>query len=255
MSKNIEERADIMIVTYNRLELTKKTLESLLETTDFPFNLILIDNASSDGTIEYLKDFCNKNSKKDLFNDFVIVEGKENLGNATGRNRALSRTKEEWLITYDNDIICPNKWLSNCINILKENRQFAICGINFENTTYPLITLNNRTFQEKPKGNIGGACMVFNRKIHKAIGFFNDIDYSKKFSMDDADFCMRLRALQFRMAYWDNGIHLGSGENDTGEYRKMKTLEHDSYIPKFQENCRLYFSKKKPIYIPFKDIY
>jgi GT2 family glycosyltransferase len=255
MIEEKQDRIDIMMVTYNRLDLTKQTLEGLLESADVLFNLIIIDNASSDNTVEYLKEFCGKNKGTGLFNDFTIVENKKNLGNATGRNQALIRSKEEWLATLDNDVICPNKWLSNCIGILKENKQFAMCGINFEGTSYPMITLKGRSFQEKLKGNLGGACMVFNRTLYKAIGHFNNVDYSKVFAMDDADYNMRARVLGFRLAYWANGIHLGEDNSDTGEYRKMKTVEHDSYIKKFQENCQLYYSRKKPIYIPFKDIY
>ena len=50
--------ATIMMVTYNRLDLTKKTLEGLFKVTKYPFNLVVVDNASKDGTVEYLNNFC-----------------------------------------------------------------------------------------------------------------------------------------------------------------------------------------------------
>ena len=42
-----------VFVTYNRLELTKRAIESYLETVSVPYNLILVDNDSTDGTIEW----------------------------------------------------------------------------------------------------------------------------------------------------------------------------------------------------------
>jgi hypothetical protein len=44
----------IVILTHNQLECTKKCIESILKYTDDAFELILVDNASTDGTIEYL---------------------------------------------------------------------------------------------------------------------------------------------------------------------------------------------------------
>ena len=49
--------AKLLMVTYNRLELTKQTLDSIFKNTKTPFELVIVDNASTDGTVEFLKDF------------------------------------------------------------------------------------------------------------------------------------------------------------------------------------------------------
>lgn len=248
--------ADIMMVTYNRLNLTKQTLESFLKTTDCNFNLIIIDNASTDGTVDYIRRFCEENKGTGYFKSYVIKENNKNLGIATGRNQGLMRSKEDWLVTFDNDIIVPNGWLSECINLLSENKQYGTIGVNFENIQYPIIKLNNRELQDKVKGNLGTACMCFHRNIHKMFGFFNTKDYSPLYALEDGDFGMRLYFAGFKRGYITRpGVHLGDGENDQGEYRKIKTREHNKYLPKFQENCQLYAAGKKSIYIPFEDIY
>jgi len=43
-----------VFITYNRLELTKRTIESYLETVTLPFSLWVVDNASTDGTQEWI---------------------------------------------------------------------------------------------------------------------------------------------------------------------------------------------------------
>lgn len=50
----------IMILNWNRLHYTKRTLEKIIERTTVPHELIFIDNGSKDGTIEYLISMKNK---------------------------------------------------------------------------------------------------------------------------------------------------------------------------------------------------
>lgn len=45
---------DIFVQTFNRLDFTKATLEGIIEDTSLPFRLIVVDNHSTDGTVEYL---------------------------------------------------------------------------------------------------------------------------------------------------------------------------------------------------------
>ena len=248
--------ADIMMVTYNRLELTKRTLEDLLKTTDFPFNLIIVDNGSEDDTVKYLKEFCAENCGKGFFKGYIIKENEKNLGIAIGRNQCLARSKEEWLVTFDNDVLVPNGWLTECIDILKANRQYACIGVNFEDKAYPIVKLKGKEFQDKPRGNLGTACMVFNRSLQKMLGYFNHLEYGK-YGLEDSDFGARVSfALKMKLGYLSSpGSHIGSGAYDVGAYRAYKTAEHDKYLNKFNENCRLYCNKQKQLYIPFKDIY
>lgn len=246
-----ENFADLMMVTYNRINLTQKTLESLLETTKTPFRLIVIDNNSTDGTQEYINKFSNY--KNEYFQDLVTFYNKKNMGIAIGRNQGLKRSSSNWLCTIDNDVILPNNWLNDCINILDENKQFAAIGVNFERQQYPLIKLNNYEIQYKEKGNLGTACMVFNKRIHQMFGFFNYLDYGI-YGLEDSDMGMRMSVMGLKRGYLkEPGIHLGEDNNDIGEYRKMKTKEHNAYLDKFNENCRLYYQRKKSIYIPFSE--
>lgn len=243
-------KSTIMIVTYNRLELTKKALHSLLQTAK-DFNLVIVDNGSSDGTQDYINDFLDEHKLTAYF-----CRNADNLGIAVGRNQSLKITNEtfpdtEFYCTMDNDVECPNGWLDECINILKSNRNYGAIGVNFEGVNYPLVTLNEHTFQNKPQGNLGTATMVFPKAVHKMLGFFNYLDYGV-YGLEDSDWGMRVRVAGFKLGYLkDSGVHLGVGEHDVGEYRKFKTETHDKYLKKFNENCAAYAQRKKSIYIPY----
>lgn len=240
----------LMMVTYNRLELTKRTITGLVKSVKIPYTLVIVDNGSSDGTVEYLK------TLQEIINLPVqLILLPENKGIAVGRNIGLKKADElntKWYCTIDNDVEMPDGWLEECINILSANKAFGSVGVNFEGTTYPMVVKNGYTFQEKPQGNLGTACMVFGKPLHNAIGFFKEYN---KYGLEDSDWGMRARLFGFKLGYIkENGTHLGVGEDDSGEYRAFKTHAHDSRVHEFRQNCALYSKRKLPIYVPFKEI-
>ena len=236
----------LMMITYNRLALTKKTIDLLYKSTAHPFSLVVVDNGSIDGTVEYLKKMqCSK--------PLELIFLPENKGIAVGRNLALKKADElkpNYYCTIDNDVQMPQNWLEDGIEILEANKSYGAIGVNFEPQSYSLVTKNGCTFQDKPAGNLGTAGMIFGKPLHKAIGFFKQ--YGNKYGLEDSDFGIRARVFGFKLGYIkENGIHLGVGDLDTGEYRAFKTLEHDSHVAEFKRNCGLYHNKQLPIYIPF----
>jgi GT2 family glycosyltransferase len=246
-----EEIITLMMVTYNRLDLTIKTINALLERTNCDFNLVIIDNASTDGTIEYLKLLKPSGCIKNIYTTY----NQENKGIAIGRNQALKAADDlntVWYSTIDNDVILPNNWLSDCISILRENKSYGMIGVNFEKEQFPLVEVKGGfQIQNKQMGNLGTACTVFNKSFHKMLGFFNT-EYGL-YGEEDADMGMRARAIGFKLGYLkENGIHLGEGEYDVGEYREFKTKCHKGNLEKFNKNAHSYFNRKKSFYISFK---
>lgn len=240
----------MMMVTYNRLDLTKQTLNSLWETTKEPFQLVVVDNGSSDGTIEYLQ-----NMQKTAPMKMHIVPLQENQGIAVGRNIALREANKlgtKWFCTIDNDVKMPDGWLGECVDILTSNKGYGAIGVNMEITNiYPLVTKGGFKFQDKPQGNLGTACMVFRKQLHQMIGYFTT-EYGM-YGEEDADFGMRARVAGFKLGYIERmGTHIGADEDEKSEYRKFKTKQHADNLALFRKNCALYAQRKKALYIPFK---
>ncbi len=104
---------DIAMLTLNRLEDTKRTLDSLYKTT-LPFNLIIIDQKSDDGTREFLQEFARRHGNVSL----QLLQ--ENLGVSGGRAKAAALATSKYLAFIDNDMVFMPGYFENLYKAIKE---------------------------------------------------------------------------------------------------------------------------------------
>ncbi len=104
-------RIAIVIVTYNRVNMLKATLEACLEQQP-PADLIVVNNASTDGTKEYLTGFSRTNP------NINIIHLSENIGGAGGFSIGMRQAFEqgyEWLWIMDDDVLPVSKGLQTLL--------------------------------------------------------------------------------------------------------------------------------------------
>ncbi|MBI4844950.1 MAG: glycosyltransferase [Candidatus Omnitrophica bacterium] len=110
----------IIIVNWNTKELLQKCLESIYKgASDTSFEVIVVDNASSDGSVEFFK-------KK--FPRVIIIENKSNQGFAKANNLAIRRCKGKYLLFLNPDTVVFNDSIKLLVNFLEENPNFDIVG-------------------------------------------------------------------------------------------------------------------------------
>lgn len=95
---------DLVFITYNRLDYTKLALNSVLADKSEKFSLTIWDNASIDGTVEYLKNEISDTRIND------IIFSKENIGQTAAVNAIWSKSKADLLGKLDNDCIVTPGW-------------------------------------------------------------------------------------------------------------------------------------------------
>ncbi len=239
------EKISLMMITWNRLDFTKKTMEFINNTVSEDANLIIVDNGSTDGTVEYLKGL-QRNNLYLHFND-------ANRGIAIGRNQALKIANEigtDWYCTIDNDVELYDGWLGEAIEILKACPRFGMIGINYEGDDYPIKTINGKDFQVKPEGNLGTACIVFRKEVPNALGYFCT-EYGI-YGGEDADYCMRTRVIGYQLGYLKkSAFSFGCWDDDN--YKAYKSNKTRQIVPQFRENVNAYYSHKKPVRYEFKE--
>jgi len=110
----------VTIITYNSGRFIKRCLESVLD-QNYPFKeIIVIDNNSSDGTIDILEPFEDR---------CRFVYNEENIGFAAAQNQAISLSNSEWVLTLNPDVLLLQGFLEALVNAGNlDPRVGTVCG-------------------------------------------------------------------------------------------------------------------------------
>ena len=111
----------VVIVNYQTFELTKNTINSILE-YEYPFSyeIFVVDNASSDDSLDRLKDYFKDNVK------FIVSE--ENNGFAAGNNQALRKATGRYQLLLNSDTIVWEDTLENIYDYMEKHEDVGACG-------------------------------------------------------------------------------------------------------------------------------
>ncbi len=103
-NRSLSMTIDLVFITYNRLEYTKLALASVLAEPTEEFSLTIWDNASTDGTVEYLRKKVHDPRIAD------IVFSKKNIGQTAAVNEVWGRSSADLLGKLDNDCLVTPGW-------------------------------------------------------------------------------------------------------------------------------------------------
>jgi len=215
----VKGKVSIVVLTCNQLDYTKMCLESIKRnTTKVPYEMIFVDNGSSDGTAEFLR------TQK----DFKSIFNAENRGVAAGWNQGLKQAEGEYLLILNNDVLVTPGWLENLLKILNENqitgavgpKSNYVAGTQIEkNPGYRVIEDLDAFAQKYQCQHAGqssvvevlfGLCFLVKREVLNKVGLFDDRFGLGNF--EDNDYCLRLRlkGYQLRIAEEVYLHHFGS---------------------------------------------
>ena len=106
----------IIIPHWNGIDVITECLESLQKATYPNLEIIVVDNNSSDGSVNHIRKSFHKVS---------ILENERNEGYAGGCNRGSEIAKGEYLLFLNNDTVHQSNWIESLVCLLEENPQIA----------------------------------------------------------------------------------------------------------------------------------
>lgn len=122
VNRNDNLTASIIVATYNQLDYTKTFYDSLLKNTDQSYEIIFVDNSSTDGTREYLESLADeKENVNVIFNEV-------NLGFPKAINQAVALARGKYIIVVNNDIVVTKGWLEGLISVAESEGNIGIVG-------------------------------------------------------------------------------------------------------------------------------
>ncbi|NWG02170.1 MAG: glycosyltransferase, partial [Syntrophaceae bacterium] len=111
-------KVSVIIPTYNRLPMLKEAVHSVLKQDFEDFELIIVDDGSSDGTAEEIKNFGGR---------VRVLQCPENLGVSSARNRGIIHARGKYIAFLDSDDLWVKGKLRIQVAFLDENPQYPLC--------------------------------------------------------------------------------------------------------------------------------
>lgn len=107
----------IIIPVYNRASVVISTLQTVLGQTYRPLQVVLVDNDSTDKTLQVLQDFKRYNEKPDLR---IVVTNEAHHTAGAARNRGLEHATGEWIMFFDSDDLMDQELVARYASIIEK---------------------------------------------------------------------------------------------------------------------------------------
>ena len=225
----MSEPVSIIILNYNGKQFLQKCLNSVLSQSYENFEVILFDNSSDDGSIEFLKSNFKDNRLK-------VIESITNLGFAGGNNEAVKYTLNDLIVLLNNDTEPEKNWLKYLVEAVKEKNTIASSfviteGINpkyYESNgsvSYCMYNVMNIFKNIEDEFYPNGCSLIF-RKSEIPVPFDSDYFYYS----EDLYLGLKARFAGMKIKFIKGSVvhHFGSGARTVN---KMRTF--------YQERNRL----------------
>ncbi|MBT4277224.1 glycosyltransferase family 2 protein [Candidatus Falkowbacteria bacterium] len=139
----------IIIPVWNQAGKIRKCLDSILEQSFLGFEVVVVDDESTDDLNIVLDEYEVKFQEKNI--DFLVIH-QENQGPQAARNRGFFNSKGKYVIFLDADIMMKPDMLEKMLNVLKENldRSYVYSAHKFGFKTFKLWKFNAEKLREMP---------------------------------------------------------------------------------------------------------
>ena len=228
----------IIIVTWNALPLLKQCLPSVVATAYDSFEIILADNASTDGSAEWVKE---------TYPDVRVVTHPENWAFCKGNNEAIPHARGEYIVLLNNDVEVTAGWLAPLVESMQkapevgavqpkllqytDRNRFEYAGGSggfIDTFGYPFtrgrlfFTMEEDTGQYDDERDIfwaTGAAVMFRKSALDEVGLLDEQFFMH---MEEIDLCWRLkrRGYRIRVNPESKVYHIGGGSLPYGSTKK-----------------------------------
>jgi GT2 family glycosyltransferase len=209
----VTEMTSVIILCCNELPYTRLCLESVWRHTPPPYELLLVDNGSTDGTPAYLDEIRSRPGPVRV----EVIRNETNRGFAAGCNQARAQAGGRYVVFLNNDTIVTPAWLEGLIEPTRgpttppvglvgpvSNFAAAAQHVDVDYTDQEgLARFADRRRQECggryiPVSCLSGFCLLARREVLDRLGGFDE-RYGLGF-FDDDDLCLRARKAGYGIA-------------------------------------------------------
>lgn len=238
----------VVIVVWNQLCYTKLTVESIIKTSDLPFEFVIVDNGSRPEVKAYF------DSLKDV--PVVFVRNESNLGPIRGINQGLAASHGAYMVVIHNDcLILEQGWLGKMRSAMESDPRVGIVALAGRQEIYKTGCVNEATLKHNLQNEdlnapmieeiaevavVDGLCFCLRRALLEKIrGLDEEYGYMHCY---DLDVSLRSREAGYRnVVARIAAMHIANG-GMTRKTREYRDLVKDDY-GLLKKNCRIFARK------------
>jgi GT2 family glycosyltransferase len=259
----VEPAASIVVVSFDSAIFTRLCVETVLANTeDPPFELIVVDNASSDGSRDYLEGLAARDARVSL------LANEENVGFPAACNQGLDAARGDRLVLLNSDTMVPPGWLSRLGAYLEADRAALVGPVTNRTGNEAEVETDYDTYGDflREAGSRAAwrrgesfeiptltmFCLAMHRETWKAIG---PLDESFGVgTLEDDDYSMRARRAGLRLLCAEDVFVHHFGEVSfgklfgSGEYGRLTVENRRRFEHKWGEAWRPYDRRESPEY-------
>jgi GT2 family glycosyltransferase len=248
VSNVVEPDVSIVVVNWNVKDFLRNCLRSIMQETDKPYEIIIVDNASGDGTVQMVEA---------EFPDVALIANSRNLGFAAANNQGIRASSGRYLLLLNPDTIVLDGAIDKMIDWCDRHPEVGCAGCQvFETATViqrtcfsdpsPLNTLlveaglhslfpKSHFFgapeyswwdrmSEKAVDVVSGMFMLIPRSVFDQVGL---LDESFFIYAEEADLCRRIRHAGFLCVFTPIAriLHLEGGDKSTSQIKAKMYLQ------------------------------
>ncbi|HLB47440.1 MAG TPA: glycosyltransferase family 2 protein [Anaerolineales bacterium] len=222
----------VVVLNFNAREMLATCIESLRRQTLADFEVIVVDNGSTDDSAAYVREHCP---------DCRLLSYTENMGFSKRNNDGIRVATGRYIALVSNDVTLDETWLCDLVAVAQQNERIGVVGgaqyhadersrLVFSGGRVwrwlgSCLNDGSRANETKDVDWISGSAILFRREVIDKIGLWDE-GYRAYF--EDVDFCLRAKRAGFRVVYHPQAIAWHGVGRTFGKDPQRRRYEYES---------------------------
>lgn len=236
-------KVSIILLNWNGKEDTLECLESIRQ-IDYPnYEIILVDNGSTDGSVEFFRD---------KYPEIEIIQNEENLGFAEGNNVGISNIiarGTDYILLQNNDTVVDPRFLTELVQVIESDNTIGVVGptVYYYGSPNKIQSAGAKIWwcigrsrhlrkNRFDKGDLGeirevdyipGCSLLAKSELFSKVGYLNENYFAY---WEESDWCIRVKKAGYNILYvppakvWHKGGSTSGKISGFGEYHMTRNM-------------------------------
>jgi GT2 family glycosyltransferase/glycosyltransferase involved in cell wall biosynthesis/SAM-dependent methyltransferase len=235
-----QEDVDIVICVHNALEDVRRCLESIIRSTEPPYQIILVDDGSDDETRQFLEEFAPAQNA-------ILVRNADARGYTVAANQGLEISNANFVVLLNSDVVVTRHWLDQMIACAESDDDIGIVGpmsntaswqsipelFNTEGDWAPNPLPEGATLEQAAKilrmysgrtypqiSFLNGFCLLIKRAVISQVGSLDEQTFAEGYG-EENDYCIRALKAGWKLAVADDTYLFHAQSRSYSHERRM----------------------------------